>query len=126
MIFIDYALNDRGIGLERAKIAWESMIKETLKANIKLVLLTPTPDIKEDIKDPNAPLAQHTQQILALGKKYNVPVVDSYDTFEQLALDGVDLKDYMAQNNHINPKGHAIVARLIANLFNYDESVKKY
>ncbi len=118
VIFIDYALNDRGIGLERAKKAWESMIEDALEAKVKLILMTPTPDIKEDIKDPNAPLAQHAQQILELGKKYNIPVIDSYGAFKKLAMDGVDLKGYMAQNNHINPKGHAIVAELIAKLFN--------
>lgn len=117
VIFIDYALNDRGIGLERAKVAWEKMIKQALKAKIKLILLTPTPDIKEDIKDPNAPLAKHTQQILELGKKYQIPVVDSYDAFKKLAMDGVDLKQYMAQNNHINSRGHQIVANLIFKLF---------
>lgn len=117
VIFIDYALNDRGIGLARAKTAWEKMIKEALDAKVKLILLTPTPDAKEDIKDPNASLAQHTRQILALGKQYHIPVVDSYYAFKKLAMEGVDLNGYMAQNNHINPKGHAIVAGLIARLF---------
>lgn len=117
VIFIDYALNDRGIGLVRAKTAWESMITRALSKNIKLVLLTPTPDLKEDIKAPDAPLTQHTQQILELGKKYDVPVIDSYTTFKKMALQGIDLKNYMAQNNHINPRGHQIVAELIAKLF---------
>ncbi|MBK0383629.1 SGNH/GDSL hydrolase family protein [Pedobacter sp. SD-b] len=117
VIFIDYALNDRPIGLQRAKAAWESMIQEALDANVKLVLMTPTPDIKEDIKDPNAPLALHTRQIIELGEKYHIPVIDSYDAFKKMALEGVDLKIYMAQNNHINPKGHQVVADLIYKLF---------
>jgi len=117
VIFIDYALNDRGIGLQRAKVAWEKMIKEALKAKVKLILLTPTPDLTEDIKDPNAPLAQHTNQIIALGNKYHLPVVNSYAAFKKLAMDGVDLKQYMAQSNHINSKGHEIVAELIMKLF---------
>ena len=29
VIFIDYALNDRGVGLEKSKQAWEKMIKAT-------------------------------------------------------------------------------------------------
>ena len=117
VLFIDYALNDRGIGLERAKTAWEKMIKMTLKKNVKLVLLTPTPDLNENIKNPNAPLAKHTAQILALSTKYHVPVVNSYQAFKNLALSGIELKGYMAQNNHINPKGHQVVAELIAELF---------
>jgi lysophospholipase L1-like esterase len=117
VIFIDYALNDRSIGLQRAKVAWEKMIKEALEAKVQLVLLTPTPDLKEDIKNPNAPLAQHTNQIIELGKKYHLPVVNSYAAFRKLAMEGVDLNQYMAQNNHINPKGHEIVAKLIMKLF---------
>lgn len=31
ILFIDYALNDRGLGLEAAKAAWEKMIAEALK-----------------------------------------------------------------------------------------------
>lgn len=117
VIFIDYALNDRAVGLARAKIAWEQMIKEALAAKVKSILLTPTPDATENIKDPNAPLAQHTRQILALGRLYNIPVVDSYEAFKKLAMAGADLREYMAQSNHINPKGHAIVAGLIMRLF---------
>ena len=49
VLFIDYALNDRSIGLERAKIAWEQMIQEALAYGTKVILLTPTPDLKEDI-----------------------------------------------------------------------------
>jgi acyl-CoA thioesterase-1 len=117
VIFIDYALNDRSIGLQRAKLAWEKMIKQALKAKVKLVLMTPTPDLKEDIKDPDASLAKHAQQIIELGKKYQIPVIDSYGSFKKLAMEGVDIKQYMAQNNHINPEGHQIVAHLIMNLF---------
>ena len=122
VIFIDYALNDRKIGLARAKVAWEEMIKEALAAKIKLILLTPTPDATENIEDPTAPLAQHTRQILALGERYQIPVVDSYDAFKKLAMGRVDLKGYMAQNNHVNPKGHAVVAKLIAKLFEADKN----
>lgn len=44
VLFIDYALNDRSLGLERAKLAWEKMIKEAIRQNIKVILLTPSPD----------------------------------------------------------------------------------
>lgn len=117
VIFIDYALNDRSIGLERAKVAWESMIIEAQNANVKLILLTPSPDLTENIKDSNAPLAQHTAQILSLGAKYHIPVINSYKAFKDLALSGIDLTNYMSQSNHINPTGHQIVAGLIMNLF---------
>ena len=34
LLFIDYALNDRSIGLERSLKAWEKMIKQALKQDI--------------------------------------------------------------------------------------------
>src|SRR5262245_50112113 len=37
VLFIDYALNDRGIGLERARKAWVKMIKAALKAKVKII-----------------------------------------------------------------------------------------
>ena len=56
VLFIDYALNDRPIGIERAQAAWESMVQKALAQNIKVVLLTPTPDLHEDILSNDAPL----------------------------------------------------------------------
>jgi arylsulfatase A-like enzyme/lysophospholipase L1-like esterase len=117
VLFIDYALNDRSIGIDRARIAWESMIKKTLAKNIKLILLTPTPDLTEDILNETTPLEKHSAMIIALGKQYNIPVIDSYHTFKKMAMAGVDLKSLMAQNNHPNDKGHQVVANLINQLF---------
>jgi acyl-CoA thioesterase I len=117
VLFIDYALNDRKNGLEKSKTAWESMIKQALEAKVKVVLLTPTPDLIEDIKNENSPLAQHSNQIRALAKQYQIPVIDSYLTFKKMVENGVDLKKWMAQNNHINEEGHEIVADLINPLF---------
>lgn len=37
VLFIDYALNDRNIGLKRSLIAWEYMIQKALMKNIKVV-----------------------------------------------------------------------------------------
>jgi arylsulfatase A-like enzyme len=117
ILFIDYALNDRKMGLERSKIAWETMIKNALAKNIKVVLLTPTPDLNEDIKSEDTPLEKFSQQIIELANKYQVGLIDSYHLFKQLALDGVDLNLYMSQNNHPNEKGHQLVADEICKLF---------
>src|SRR5690625_3335431 len=49
IVFIDYALNDRSIGLKRAKAAWTKMITAAKEKGIKVILLTPTPDTEVDI-----------------------------------------------------------------------------
>jgi arylsulfatase A-like enzyme/lysophospholipase L1-like esterase len=117
VLFIDYGLNDRYIGIEKSHKAWESMIQKALAKNIKTILLTPTPDLTEDITSDTALLAKHTAMIIDLGKKYNLPVIDSYQLFKKMALAGNDLKPFMAQNNHINEKGHQLVADEICKLF---------
>ncbi|WP_299664603.1 SGNH/GDSL hydrolase family protein [uncultured Polaribacter sp.] len=116
VIFIDYALNDRSMGLERAKVAWEKMIVEGLEYGAKVILLTPTPDLKEDINSEESKLAKHSKQIRKLAKKYKVGLVDSYAIFKKLS-EKKPLKRYMAQNNHINQKGHQFVADAIFEYF---------
>lgn len=119
VIFIDYALNDRAIGLERAETGWRSMIEAALAAEVKLILLTPTPDTREALTDPTTPLGQHAEQVRELAREYNLGLVDSYAAFaEYLASNpGVELNDLMAQGNHPNEPGHHIVADLLQQWF---------
>ena len=119
VLFIDYALNDRSIDLERSRAAWEQMIEEALAHGTKVILLTPTPDLKEDITSENSPLAKHSEQIRELAKNYGVGLVDSYALFKKLARTEA-LIGYMSQNNHINQKGHQIVADAIFKYFKED------
>lgn len=119
VLFIDYALNDRSIGLKRAKVAWEKMIEEATAYGVKIILLTPTPDLRENILDDKAELAQHSEQISALAKKYHVGLIDSYARFKEIAKDH-DIADYMSQNNHVNEKGHEVVATEILKFFYED------
>ncbi|TQO39642.1 lysophospholipase L1-like esterase [Arenibacter algicola] len=117
VLFIDYALNDRRIGLTRAKKAWEKMIQEAIAYGTKVILLTPTPDLNEDIQSPNSELAKYSGQIRELAKKYKIGLVDSYILFQKIAKTE-DLNTYMAQGNHINKKGHQVVVKAILDLFN--------
>lgn len=110
VLFIDYALNDRGIGLERSEKAWRKMIEATLKAGVKLILLTPTPDLTENILDDNTKLEQHSAMIRRLAKEYKVGLVDSYALFKEKAKKGEVIKKYMSQSNHPNSAGHSVVA----------------
>lgn len=110
VLFIDYALNDRYIGLERTEKAWRTMIEEALAVGCRVVLLTPTPDTTEDLLSPDALLEKHAGLIRRLANEYRVGLVDSYKAFQQLVRNGEDMNEYMSQNNHPNEKGHAVVA----------------
>lgn len=117
VVFIDYALNDRPIGLEAARIAWASMIQKAVERKIKVILLTPSPDLDVDILDSTTELEKHAAQIRALAKEYGVGLVDSYALFRQIAAAGQSLEPYMSQPNHPNGKGHSLIARAIVEYF---------
>lgn len=117
VIFIDYALNDRGIGLEKAKKADEKMIKMALRRHIKVILMTPSPDLTVDITKPDNILGQFAAMLKALAARYHIGLVDSYGAFVKIAGSGADLHGYMAQSNHPNAKGHAVIAAAIMKWF---------
>jgi lysophospholipase L1-like esterase len=110
ILFIDYALNDRSVGLEKARESWEMMIQVALKKGIKVILLTPSPDQRVNILEPNNELEQHSRQIRALSEKYGIGMVDSYDLFRQKVVNGESIINFMSQVNHPNEKGHALIA----------------
>jgi acyl-CoA thioesterase-1 len=109
VVTIDYALNDRRIGLERAGAAWRSMITNALQRGIKVLLLTPTPDMKANLADPADPLNQHAAQIRRLAAEYHVGLVDSLAAFQRALHAGTKLEDLMSQGNHPNREGHDLV-----------------
>ena len=117
VLFIDYALNDRGAGLQAAGKAWEKMIRKALQQHIKIILLTPSPDQTVNLLEPNNLLEQHAQQIRALAGKYHIGLADSYAAFRQKVLAGDSLQLYMSQVNHPNEKGHALIAAEILKYF---------
>ncbi len=113
VLMIDYALNDRAIGLERAERAWRKMIARALRKKIPVVLCTPTPDLTSDLLDSLTPLARHAQQIRALAAEFRVGLADNYAAFVALAREGRDIRSLMAQSNHPNERGHAVAAAQI-------------
>jgi acyl-CoA thioesterase-1 len=117
VLFIDYALNDRGNGLEKSYTAWSQMIKKAKEQHIRVILLTPSPDQSVDYADANNELQQHTDQIIRLAKEHQVGLVDSYKAFESLYPRKKKLKKYMSQVNHPNEKGHELIANEILTWF---------
>lgn len=113
VITIDYGLNDRFIGLSAARESWERMIELASALSVKLILLTPTPDLREaqgsSLGGQN-PLPLHAEQIRGLSETYGVGLVDSFGDFAKYAESSGSLSDLMSWHNHPNRKGHEIVA----------------
>ena len=117
LILIDYALNDRRLGLETAKTVWLSMIEEAQSRNIKLILLTPTADKRADLNNAEDPLNQHAEQIRELATIHQVALVDSLEAFKSHVDEGGNLTDLLSQSNHPNRKGHELVAEAVLDWF---------
>ncbi|EON74810.1 hypothetical protein ADIS_4711 [Lunatimonas lonarensis] len=117
ILFIDYALNDRGIGLEAAKKAWTDMIVQATQRGIKVILLTPSPDMRSDLLNPADPLKSHSDQIVELAAAHSVGLADVFSLFQQIDKACNCIEDYMSQVNHPNQKGHEIIATEILRYF---------
>lgn len=117
IVIIDYALNDRRIGLDKAHSAWSFMIESSINRNVKVILLTPTIDLSSNLDDPDDPLNMHVLQIRRLAEKYQIGLGDSYSCFRQYKRNSGGYEDLMSQSNHPNRKGHELVVKEIFEWF---------
>jgi lysophospholipase L1-like esterase len=120
VVTIDYALNDRGLGVATAEKHWRSMIEAALKREVKVLLLTPTLDTREPLDAGNGgapPLQQHAHMVSALAHEYSVGLADSHGTFLQYIHNGGFRDDLMSSVNHPNVEGHTLVARELLRWF---------
>ena len=117
LLFIDYALNDRGMGLDKSYKAWSLMINKALKENIKIILLTPSPDQRVNILMPNNELEQFAEQIKQLSKEKGIGLIDSYQLFKSQLVLGDSISNYMSQVNHPNKEGHQLISNEIIKYF---------
>ena len=120
VVTIDYSLNDRGIGLERAESAWRKMIEASLGKSCKVILLTPTLDVlTERTGNPewSIELPKHTEQVRRLASEYGIGLADSYQAFQRYIVNGGDVIDLLSHVNHPNRLGHQLVARELLRWF---------
>ncbi|MDF9799359.1 acyl-CoA thioesterase-1 [Catalinimonas alkaloidigena] len=121
VLMIDYALNDRSVGLEKAREAWEKMIQSAMQQEVKVILLTPSPDQRVDILEIGNPLAQHAEQIRELAEQYHIGLADPFTQFQKLLENGETLETYMSHVNHPNEKGHEVIVQTLLPWFIHAE-----
>ena len=120
VVTLDYALNDRRIGLARAEAAWRVMIEQSLAQGARLILLTPTHDVLSlRSGDPSfaAQLPGHAAQAHRLADEYEVALADSDAAFTQYLAAGGHILDLLSHINHPNALGHELVARQLLRWF---------
>lgn len=120
VVTIDYALNDRTIGLVRAKRAWRIMIELALGRGVNVILLTPTHDLLTQRRgDPMwaEELPKHADQVRCLAAEYGVGLADSDAAFHRYLANGGEVTDLLSHINHPNHLGHQLVARELLRWF---------
>jgi lysophospholipase L1-like esterase len=117
ILFIDYSLNDVSVGFEKSRQAWDEMIRKALETNVKVLLMTPSPDQRFNILEPNSVLEQHRNQVAKLAEEHGVGLIDSYSLFKEKVQAGEGISDYMAQVNHPNKNGHQLIVNEIFKYF---------
>jgi hypothetical protein len=116
VVVIDYALNDRGVGLDAARAAWTSMIVACRQKNIKVILCTPTGDTSSRRNDPNDALVQHTEQIKRLASEHEVGLADVFAAWSA-AIAKVGEPVLHSQGNHPSFDGHKVAESVITPWF---------
>ena len=111
VITIDYGLNDRGMGVDKARENLTAMIQQAKAKGIKVLLLTPTADLSAAMNDPQDPLCQQAEMIRGLAGAQQVGLVDNLKAFQHYVSQGGKLEDIMSQVNHPNRKGHDLVVK---------------
>ncbi len=121
LVTIDYALNDRGIGLQKAEESWRSMIEACKARNIPVILVTPTMDVQSVYDaEQKAVLAAHAEQIRRLAAEYEVGLADAYEAFEKHLFDGGEIEELLDWVNHPSRKGHELVVSRLVRWFPMD------
>lgn len=118
VLTIDYSLNDRSVGLDAARGAWEKMITAALECNVKVILCTPTWDDHYYLQDEKwHELSRHAEQVRALADSYSVGLADFFEVFEKNVEKPSDLSKYLSHVNHPSEAGHKLCAEEIAKYF---------
>lgn len=117
VIFIDYALNDRRSPPAEVEAAWRSMITTAKKAEIPVILITPTGDSAAKLTDPQDPLCRCADLIRRLAKEENLLLADVFAAWQAEVAKGTPQTDLLSQPNHPNLRGHMLAAEVIARPF---------
>jgi acyl-CoA thioesterase I len=112
VITLDYGLNDRGMGLEKAGAAWREMIELALAKGIRIILLTPTWDISARTQNTQdwVDLCSHSEQIRKLAYEYGVALADSFAAFQTYRDANGSFEELLCWVNHPSRSGHELVA----------------
>lgn len=92
----------------------QKMVERLKQQKITVILMTANPVVAPKYPpERNANLKKYVEAMRDVARKEQVPLVDVYARFAELALEGVDLNKLYTDAMHPNPKGHALIAEML-------------
>ena len=125
LVFVDYALNDRGQDALGVEAAWVSMVRSAKSAGVPIVLLTPTGDLNADYGNPADKLHQRAELVRRVAAQHGVPLVDVFQAWQATLAAGVDEASLHSQGNHPSRAGHEMVTAAIVELLEASVAASK-
>lgn len=109
VVTLDYALNDRRIGLYSSEAAHRTMIEKARESGAKVILVGPNPDKRVIYdRDDKRKLEAHNALLQSLADEYEIGWANIYPLFP--SDDPERLDALLSWVNHPNARGHALIA----------------
>lgn len=94
------------------------MLAELKSRNVKVILMTPNPAIAPTYPPHrNVTLKPYVEAVRRVARAENLPLIDVYARFGELALEGTDLNTLFTDAMHPNPQGQALIAGMLLEVF---------
>jgi lysophospholipase L1-like esterase len=91
------------------------MIAALRGRGIEPILMTPNPVAAPQYPPTrNVTLRPYVDAVRDLARTRDVPLVDVYARFAELAIEGTDLNTLFTDAMHPNPRGHELIAEWLA------------
>ncbi len=126
-VVLMFGLNDSWIdeGREALRLSVDDyrqnlrqMIRTLKVRGVAVVLMTPNPAIAPKYPPHrNVTLKPYVEAVRELAAEEDVPLVDVYRQFAELAIEGVELNTLFTDAMHPNPEGQKRIAAMLAGQF---------
>jgi acyl-CoA thioesterase-1 len=96
------------------------MVARLQERKITPVLMTPNPVAAPRYPpERNRTLKAYVEAVRSLARQEQVPLLDVYARFAELALEGTDINTLFTDGMHPNPQGHTVLAKLLLQEFHH-------
>jgi lysophospholipase L1-like esterase len=116
--WIDKDKTASGLAVAQYTANLKRMIATLKGRRIVPILMTANPAISPRYgPERNVTLKKYVEAMRAVAQEEKVLLLDVYARFAEMALESVDLNSLVTDAMHPNPKGHAVIAAMLARAF---------